>query len=47
MKNGYAFAGTNAHLATKIISVKETFENLKNEFKAALEEKYLKFKSEK
>jgi nitronate monooxygenase len=46
MKNGYAFAGTNAHLATKIISVKETFENLKNEFKAAWEEKYRKFVSE-
>lgn len=46
MKNGYAFAGTNAHLATKIISVKETFENLKNEFKTAWEEKYRKLISD-
>ena len=31
-KTGYAFAGTNAFLAEKIISVKETFERIKQEF---------------
>jgi NAD(P)H-dependent flavin oxidoreductase YrpB (nitropropane dioxygenase family) len=32
MKNGYAFAGTNAFKATKIVSVKEMFNSLCNEF---------------
>ncbi len=36
-KNGYAFAGTNAYLAEKIISIKETFANIKNEFIASNE----------
>jgi len=36
MKNGYAFAGSNAYLATKISSVKETFAELMGEFQAAL-----------
>ncbi len=31
-EHGYAFAGTNAYLATKIISVKETFKTLKKEY---------------
>jgi len=31
-KNGYAFAGTNAYLATKIISVKETFQTILKEY---------------
>lgn len=30
--NGYAFAGTNAYLAEKIISVKETFSDIMNEY---------------
>ena len=30
--NGYAFAGTNAYLAKKIISVKQTFEDIKIEY---------------
>lgn len=30
--NGYAFAGTNAYLAEKIISVKETFTDIKREY---------------
>lgn len=32
-KNGYAFAGTNAYIADKIISVKETFSNILSEYK--------------
>lgn len=32
MQKGYAFAGANAHLAKKIISVKETIASLKAEF---------------
>lgn len=32
MTMGYAFAGTNAHLATKIISVKDTFDALLHEY---------------
>jgi len=32
-ENGYAFAGTNAYLAEKIISIKETFDNIKQEYK--------------
>lgn len=32
MENGYAFAGANAFKATKIMSVKETFQSLMNEF---------------
>lgn len=31
-EHGYAFAGTNAYLATKIVSVKETFKSLKKEY---------------
>ncbi len=31
-KNGFSFAGTQAYLAEKIISVKETFSQLKNEY---------------
>lgn len=31
-KNGYAFAGSNAFKAEKIISVKETFDDIKNEY---------------
>ena len=34
--NGYAFAGANAFRATKIISVKETFEAILQEFKEAV-----------
>lgn len=34
--NGFAFAGTNAFRATKIISVKETMESLAREFKEAI-----------
>jgi len=34
--NGYAFAGANAYMATKITSVKETMESLKREFKEAM-----------
>lgn len=32
MENGYAFAGSNAYKATRIMSVKETFRNLLEEF---------------
>lgn len=32
LENGYAFAGTNAYLAKKIISVKETFNEIKREY---------------
>jgi NAD(P)H-dependent flavin oxidoreductase YrpB (nitropropane dioxygenase family) len=31
--NGYAFAGTNAYLADKIISVQETFDNILEEYR--------------
>jgi len=34
--NGYAFAGSNAWKSSKIVSVKETFESLKQEFIEAL-----------
>lgn len=34
--NGYAFAGANAYLSTKIISVKETFQALQAEFMEAV-----------
>lgn len=34
--NGYAFAGSNAFRSTKIISVKETFESILQEFKEAI-----------
>jgi NAD(P)H-dependent flavin oxidoreductase YrpB (nitropropane dioxygenase family) len=34
--NGYAFAGSNAWKTSKIISVKETFEALKQEFTEAV-----------
>ncbi len=33
--NGYAFAGTNAYLAEKIISVKETFNDIRREYLAS------------
>jgi nitronate monooxygenase len=33
--HGYAFAGTNAYLATKIISVKETFQTLIKEYNSS------------
>lgn len=36
MKNGYAFAGSNAYLATKISTVKEIFSELITEFNIAL-----------
>ncbi len=36
MKNGYAFAGTNAYLATKITTVKEIFSELVNDLQAAI-----------
>jgi nitronate monooxygenase len=36
MKGGYAFAGTNAYLATKITTVKEIFQELIDGFQAAL-----------
>ena len=36
MKNGYAFAGSNAYLATKISTVKEIFSELMDEFQAAV-----------
>ncbi|MEA3448059.1 MAG: nitronate monooxygenase family protein [Bacteroidota bacterium] len=32
MKNGYAFAGANAYMSKKIISVQETFKNIKKEY---------------
>jgi NAD(P)H-dependent flavin oxidoreductase YrpB (nitropropane dioxygenase family) len=35
MKNGYAFAGINAHMAQRISSVKEVIAKLKSEFAAA------------
>ncbi len=36
MKNGYAFAGTNAYLATKITTVKEIFQELLDGFQSAI-----------
>ena len=36
MKSGYAFAGSNAYLATKIKTVKEIFSELKDEFQNAI-----------
>lgn len=39
--NGYAFAGTNAWRCSKIISVKETFEALKQEFMEAVQQQSL------
>lgn len=36
---GYAFAGSNAYMSTKIISVKETFETILQEFKEAVSKK--------
>ena len=35
LKKGFAFAGANAYLVDKIISVKELMDSLKNEFRAA------------
>lgn len=40
LKNGFAFAGANAYLAEKIISVKELFINLKNEYLSAYRHKF-------
>lgn len=40
MKNGFAFAGANAYLSDKIISVKELINTLKKEFHAAYIKKY-------
>ncbi len=36
MKSGYAFAGSNAYLATRISSVKEIFAELREEFQSAI-----------
>lgn len=36
MKNGYAFAGSNAYLSTKISTVKEIFDELMNDFRIAI-----------
>lgn len=36
MKSGYAFAGTNAYLATKITTVKELFQELLEGFQTAV-----------
>jgi nitronate monooxygenase len=38
--NGYAFAGSNAWRTSKIISVKETFDALKQEFKEAVAQRF-------
>lgn len=38
--NGYAFAGSNAWRTSKIISVKETFDALKQEFKEAVASRF-------
>ncbi len=35
LQNGFAFAGSNAYRADKIVSVKELFKNLLNEYKLA------------
>lgn len=43
MKNGYAFAGTNAYRAEKIITVKETIQLLLAEMKEWMAEKHLFF----
>ena len=40
MDNGYAFAGANAFRATKIVSVKETFRSLLDEYNRAINKKY-------
>ena len=40
-ENGYAFAGTNAYLAEKIISIKETFDNIKREYFESQQEESL------
>jgi NAD(P)H-dependent flavin oxidoreductase YrpB (nitropropane dioxygenase family) len=39
MKSGYAFAGSNAYLATRISTVKEIFTELKEEFEKAVKGK--------
>lgn len=39
MQNGFAFAGSNAYRADKIISVKELFRNLIDEYKTAVNKK--------
>lgn len=42
MESGYAFAGTNAHLATKITTVKEIFRELADDFQTAINRSKLK-----
>jgi len=42
MDSGYAFAGTNAHLATKITTVKEIFRELADDFQNAINRAKLK-----
>ena len=37
MQKGYAFAGANAYLSQKIVSVRETIDTLKKEFMQAKE----------
>ena len=39
LQNGFAFAGSNAYRADKIISVKELFKNLADEYRAAVKRK--------
>ncbi|MDT8402779.1 MAG: nitronate monooxygenase [Bacteroidales bacterium] len=43
MKNGYAFAGSNAYLATKITTVKEIFSELLGDFQQAVSKAQKKF----
>lgn len=43
MKGGYAFAGSNAYLATKITTVKEIFNELVDDFQTALNKAQEKF----
>jgi NAD(P)H-dependent flavin oxidoreductase YrpB (nitropropane dioxygenase family) len=42
MESGYAFAGSNAHLATKITSVKEVFNELVSDLQDAIQKAKLK-----
>lgn len=42
MEGGYAFAGSNAHLATKITTVKEIFNELVTDLQAAIQKAKLK-----
>jgi hypothetical protein len=45
MKNGYAFAGTNAFKATQISTVKEVMNDLVDGFKKKAEEAQLKIQN--